>query len=145
MLRAIVAAMLAVVVLAWPAHAQTKPETILVNTTQVLNPGDVVGKCFDLSDGTLFISAASPPGRTGESAFLEMAKRIDGVDSQYLRTLVTDAGLDSRYSIDARYIVDAGTYCLKISVTHNVEDPFDPNRPEKPNKQINILAKHRPS
>ena len=137
------AAVTAAMLLVWPAQAQTNG-TVLVDQNMILNPGDSVGKCYELGAGTLFVAADSPPGRTGESAFLEIAKRVDGVDTLYLRSLVTMASIDRRYSIDTQYEIEAGSYCIVLSVTKNVPDPFDPNRPERPTKHIYITAKHQP-
>jgi hypothetical protein len=138
MRRSLLATLTAFALLAWPAAAQQPPaETILVEGTQILYPGVQGGECFDLGEGILKIETNSPPGRTGETAYLDVVKAVEGGELQYLRTMLT------LEPISAQYAVEPGRYCYTVSVTKRFTDTGDPNRPERPNKQVWLVIKHQ--
>ena len=61
---------------------------VLVNGVSIFLPGASGSKCFDLDPGLLKVEASSPPGRSGESAFLDVG--VEGQDP-ILHTLVADS------------------------------------------------------
>lgn len=138
MRRAVLAALVAVAVMAWPADAQiipVGPETTIIDGTQIFFPGGENVECVDLLSGQLHIEASSPPGRTGETAYLDVYRAMDSGAETYLHTLVTDV------PVVALYTIEAGRYCYDLTVTHRLQDTGDPNRPERPSKQVNLTLK----
>ena len=144
LLGACAVAVVVIGALAWPAQAQGRSENTLFDGNTIMYPGAVVTRCFDFDGGMMIVSADSPPGRTGESAFLDVTGSLEDGEHAYLRTLVTMAPIDARYSVEARYPVELGRYCFTLSVTKKLEEAGDPNQPERPNKQVYLTVKHRP-
>lgn len=126
-----------------PANAQMipmPPPTTLVEGLQYFYPGGGHSECFDMGAGVLAIDAVSPDGRTGEAAYLEVFKMTDGANDTYMKALISDA----ENAIAVRYTVQPGVYCYDISVTKRLVEVGDPNRPERPTKQVWLKITHQP-
>lgn len=134
---------LALVLIAVPVGAQVLPTigaTVLTDGLQIYYPGASSTECFDLGAGVLQIESTSPPGRTGETATLEFVRAADGVDLPYLRTIISDP----ERAVAIQYTIEAGRYCYTIAVTKRLVDTGDPNRPERPTKQVYLRLTHAP-
>lgn len=131
------------------AWAQSVTRTTLVDKLLLIYPGAAAGDCWDLAPGYLRITADSPPGRTGEAAYLELTKTVDGADVSLLRTLVTQGQPDPVYnvgdrdSVEVRFTLTGGHYCYGVSVTKTLDDPLPADRPERPTKQVHVVITHR--
>ena len=122
--------------LAAPAAAQPT-EQVLFDGLLVLDPGDTPRRCFAVDRGVLTVIAASPPGRTGEDAWLGFAPNRETARPEVF--LSAPLALDN---LIASHLVDAGSYCYWVSVTNRLADTGDPNRPERPTKQVRIKITH---
>lgn len=116
------------------------PPTTLVDGLQFFYPGGGHSECFDVRAGVLAIEAESPGGRTGEAAYLEVFRTTDGANDTYIKALISDA----ENAIAVRYTVQPGVYCYDISVTKRLVEVGDPNRPERPTKQVWLKITHQP-
>jgi hypothetical protein len=143
-----IVAALVLELLAQPAWAQGVTRTRLADGMLILYPGGAASECYDLTPGYLSIYADSPPGRTGEVAYLELTKTIDGADVSLMRSLVSQGQIDPIYSVEdrnafeAHYGITGGHYCYSVTVTKTM-DPMPADRPERPSKQVRLLITHR--
>lgn len=115
-------------------------ETVLIDSTLVMYPGETQSKCVDVERGVLMVVASSPPGRAGEDARLGFRPNR--------QTTYPDAFLSvvlSLEEVSARHYVEAGSYCYWVTVSSRVPDTSDPNRPDRPNKQARIKVTHEAS
>jgi len=142
MARSLLAALTSLLLLTWPAHAQISPTgmgVVLVDGPQFFGHGAGHGECFDLGAGAIKIEANSPPGRTGEVAYLEFVKAVEGGSLPYLLVLISD------YSTTAQYSIEAGRYCYDIRVTNRLTDMPGLSRDERPTKSVLLTITHFPS
>lgn len=130
-----------------PVAAQTPVpgEVILVGgdmPSQIFGPGGGHGECFDLGPGILRVSTWSPPGRTGETASLQITNTADTSPfGQYMDLTITPNQMVAEYKIER------GRYCYDVAVTHLLSNPLDatePNRADRPYKQVMLTIAFRP-
>jgi hypothetical protein len=124
------------------ADANAQAPRILVEGLVLFTSGAERQECFDLPQGLLRVEGSSPWGRTGEDATLSVynarasAASLD--DISLAATLAPEP-----LSIEQRLV--GGTYCYRIVITNRYPDTGDPNRPERPYKQVMLQITHEPA
>ena len=112
-------------------------DQVLFDDLMFFTSGGKMFDCYSLNPGLLRIEASSPPGRTGESAALIVTNAAgDGIDMRLSTTLDLDG-------VVSEHRIVGGQYCVAIVVTNYHPDTGDPNRPERPTKQVRMKLTHR--